>query len=277
MKKTTFFALIAFFAMSITSCNKEKSPEPFWSDAKKFEFQNKDYIWTDGTQVQFINIADWNEATPNVAHVQIYNGVTGGQVSFSNPAPQQNYTYITSSNSYNGTYQNNDIVINGERISVKYTGAIQATASNVTFDFRKIESLTYQGKTFVPNPINYFMATENQSGVAINRMVSHEMNCSFTTCVNGQSQEVQWQLNTKTMTITSPSLSITGTIIESPFATPIIETASGERYIVQFFSLAENSQVACRCTMQFKLYKIDANSFAKTDMTSKATLTIGNC
>lgn len=283
MKKTIFSILCAFLIFSISSCEKQSPQEPFFNSYKKFEFQNTSYVYTDGKTVEFIYLSSYSAASPEKTTVEIFKGVIGGQKSFSEPTPAQNFIYITDSASYEAIYGFNDLKIttaNGsESIKANTTGSYQSTGTPTPFDYRKIVSLTYQGKTFLPRDNeSYFIANENQVGVVTSRMITQNKPCGFKNCVNGVSENILWNYSGNTMTINAGNTNIVGNVIGTKYATPMIQTSNGDLYVIQFYTLADNQQVACTCTMNFNLYKVIGGSVGKTDLSqTQFQLIIGGC
>lgn len=291
MKKTIFYLLCALTIISSPSCQKQAEQEPFWNSFKKFEFQNTAYVYTNGNNVEVIYISDYLEATPEKTTVQIFKGVIGGQKSFSQPVPEQNFLYISDSAEYTATFAFNDLKLqtaNGiETIKTNITGTIQAAGTTGykvngkdanAFDYRKIASLTYQGKTFVPRDNDtYFIANKNEIGVAINRLITKDKMCGFTACLNGERQSITWNYSGDVITINAGNTTIAGRVYGTKYSTPVIKNTNGDVYIIQFYTLAANQQVACTCTMSFKLYKLVGGAGKTNTSQPQFQLVIGDC
>lgn len=280
--KNKITILIAFI-LAFSSCSKQPSSVPFWNEEKKFQFQQTSYMHVDGNKVEIISLGDWSEQHPNETMVKIFAGTIGGQQSFTDTTSVANFLYITDSVYTSGIYTADAISITNasvaESISVNITGAIQSTGTNISYDFRKIASLNYHGKTFLPiTGHDYFIARENEIGQALNLLITKDKNCEFAGCVNGVSTTIQWYYNGSEVSIIANggTTMIRGTVIGSRFSTPMLLTSTGELYIIQFYTLSSDSnQQACTCTMNFKLYKVRNQ---KSTITKPAfELVIGNC
>lgn len=278
--KTKIITLLALI-VAFSSCKKQAPVLPFWNEQKKFEFQQTSYMYTQGSRVQIISLEAWNAQQPDLAVVKIYSGITGGQQSFSDTTAVNNFIYITDSVLYSGSYTANSIIVpapsGNETIGTNITGDIQTTNPNFSFDYRKIASLTYQGKTFLPIKGSQFIARENEIGLALNQFITKDHTCTFTGCINGVSSDIQWHYNgTEVSIIGNSGFIMHGTVTGSRFSTPMLLTDNGEAYIIQFYTEAQDgNQMACTCTMSFKLYQVvtEKSSIYK----QKFKLIIGDC
>ena len=279
----TKITIIVAFILAVSSCQKQSLPTPFWNEQKKFEFQQTSYMHSDGNSVEIISLGAWEKNAPNETSVKIFTGITGGQQSFTDITPALNFLYITDSIDCKATYNSNSLKrqtpAGQESIEINTAGEIQSTGTNLSFDYRKITSITFHGKTFMPiNADDYFIARKDEIGQTINRLVTEGKQCSFTSCVNGTSSDIQWYYDGSEVSIIANggSFTVSGVVVGSKFSTPMLVTKTGDVYIIQFYTMAKDSnQVACSCTMNFKLYKV--TSPKSTITKPQFQLIIGNC
>ena len=273
---------VLFIALFISSCHKEILQEPFWNSGKKFEFQNTTYLHRDGENVEIIYLSDYSEDNPEQVSVQVFKGVVGGQKAFTDNSAEDNFIYIADSFSCIGTYSSESISINtsagNQSIKANVVGEIKSVGGGNSFDYRKIRSLTYSGKEFFPiNPNANFISKENEIGQPISKLITEGNNCSFVRCVKGVSQQVSWSYSNGYMSISSGGLNVAGRIVGTKYSTPIILCDNGDMYVVQFYTLADNSQVACTCTMEFNLYKVERSRKSLNSSNAQFSLQIGDC
>jgi hypothetical protein len=277
MKKNKTVAFIfGALMLALSACKKDSLPSAFWTDGNKFEFQGSTYFFVNGADVEFIVLGNWDSENPNIARAKIYKGKTGGQVSFSVPVPQENYTVITDSVELEGIYLDNSMLFSnmGIEVLVVSSGGFYA-AANYSNDVRKIEQLVISGKKYNPYPFNYGIAFPNTSGVRINRMIQRDKVCSFNTCVSGVSQEVSWVIDANDrISISGEFGNISGYIYQSTkFSTPLLIADDGRVYLLQMFTPSVRNDVVCLCTERFKLYLL--SNYKTTNPV--ASLILGDC
>lgn len=273
MKHYPAIAVIAILLLILPAC-KKTDKYPFWNDRKKFEFQNYSFVYTEGDRIYTILLDQYNEVRPKEANVRFYEAIIGGQTSFANPSPMQNFIYTTNERAEVGNFAGSDINLSSGTIAANIEGRIQEVGAGQMFDSRKIASLVYNGKTYLPNTHNYGIAEKDQPGASTNRLITHDKDCFLNTCVNGVQQEIRWNYNytAGTMRIEAGPQKIEGTISNYRFSTPTLQAADGSTYIIQFFS---NYTAACACTMEFKLYKVETHKAEPRQPAFK--LVIGDC
>jgi hypothetical protein len=219
-------------------------------------------------------LGDYNEDRPNEANVVLYEGLIGGQTSFSDQTPVENFIYNLNTTALTGSYAGNAISLSAGLIVTNVEGRIQEVGAGQMFDSRKIGSLTFNGKTYLPNPYKYSIARKNQAGALTSRLITHDKDCFFVSCYNGIQQVVKWNFSYSTgaITIITDKDEITGTIVNDNFSTPTIQATDGNLYIIQFFS--SYTQI-CPCIMEFTLYKVDTRKAEPQQPNFK--LVIGGC
>lgn len=273
MKQYPAFTAILAVLILFSACKKVEK-EPFWNDHKKFEFQRHSYVYRAGNHLETILLADYNEDRPNEANVQYFEGVIGGQTAFSDNTPMENFIYTLKKTTLVGSYAGSCINLSSGTITANLEGRIQEVGAGQMFDSRKITSLTFNGKTYLPESMDFGVAQMDQPGKSTSMLITHGKDCSFTACVNGTAKQVNWNYNYSTgaIAITAGDQQLTGTIINEQFSTPILQAADGNAYIIQFYGKQAQS---CPCAMQFKLYKIELYKASPSKPDFK--LIIGDC
>jgi hypothetical protein len=270
-----FPACTAIFAvLTLFSACKKVEKEPFWNDHKKFEFQRHSYVYRAGNQLETILLADYNEDRPNEANVGYFEGVIGGQISFSNTAPMENFIYTVKKEALVGSYAGSCINLSSGTIIANLEGRIQEVGAGQMFDSRRITSLSFNCKTYLPESMDFGVAQVDQPGKSTSMLITHDKDCLFTACVNGTTKQVNWNYNysSNNIAITAGDQQFTGTIINDQFSTPTLKATDGSTYIIQFYGKQAQS---CPCAMQFKLYKIELYKSPPTNPDFK--LVIGDC
>lgn len=273
MKQCPAFTAILAVLIFFSACKKLEK-EPFWNDHKKFEFQRHSYVYRAGNHVETILLADYNENRPNEANVQYYEGLIGGQVSFSDTALMENFIYTVKKTALVGSYAGSFINLSSGTIKANLEGRIQEVGAGQMFDSRRITSLTFNGKTYLPESMDFGVAQVDQPGKPTSMLITHGKDCFFTACLNGTAKQVNWNYSYSTgaIAITVGDRKLTGNIINEQFSTPILQAADGNTYIIQFYG---NQVQSCPCSMQFKLYKIELYKASPTNPDFK--LVIGDC
>ncbi len=273
MKKKTVAFIIGALMLALSSCDKDTLLPPFWTEANKYEFQHSVFSWSNGSEVEFIRLGDWDSQKPNTAKAKMYKGILGGQMSFSDTAKQENYTLITDSVQLTGVYADNSIRFdNGLEVIV----ISSAYSSLTTNDVRHIKELIIAGKVYKPYSFNTAIALPYTSGIGINKMIARDKLCSFVTCVNGVSQHVNWEITADNkMKIYGSFGSINADVIQpTEYSSPILVSSDGRSYILQLYTTSSTNNAMCSCSARFKLYAMPVASSYKT---TAASLIIGDC
>lgn len=269
MKNKLNYLLLALFL--VAGCSKQESITPFWTDGKKFQFQNTSYIYKNGKEVEIIYLGFYNAQTPDILPIKIFKGVTGGQISYANSTFQENYLIITDSAITTGFYHSASISTNGLSFVTETTGEIYSAAQYEN-DARQIKCLSVGDKKYYPYQLPTGTAAASEAGLAITPLITQNKNCGFSACCGGAYQQIEWNIEKDKITIAGDFGTIAASIIQPQYGTPILISDDGKTYIIQFINAGEYN-IGCSCTMRFKLYEI--NNSRTTSFS--AELIIGNC